>query len=397
MKLKFIIFTLSSLFLQQGFSQETEEIVEEEKPSYWNEHFKFGGYVKYMNTNSFTTLDSVFTDNLFHNRLNLKYNPNKNWSLILEARNRLFYGESVKYQPGFSNNVNKDNGVVDASFNLIDAGSVIFNTTIDRGYVEYNKDKWNIRLGRQRINWGINLAWNPNDLYNAYNFTDFDYAERPGTDGVRIQYYNKSMSKIEFAYKPGKDLDESIISALYKFNKKSYDIQFLASNFNTDIALGAGWAGNLKNSGFKGEVTYFHPKESFGDSIGVFTTSISIDYTFGNGLYLNVAGLYNGSAKGKTNLSQFGVGVGTLSAKNLLPSEFTAFVQVSGAFSPIFGGGFSVMYLPAVNGVFLNPTLNYSIAENWDLDAVGQILFANKPIKFQNVSNAVFLRLRWSF
>ena len=56
MKLKFIIFTLSSLFLQQGFSQETEEIVEEEKPSYWNEHFKFGGYVKYMNTNSFTTL-----------------------------------------------------------------------------------------------------------------------------------------------------------------------------------------------------------------------------------------------------------------------------------------------------------------------------------------------------
>ena len=350
-----------------------------------------------MNTNSFTTLDSVFTDNLFHNRLNLKYNPDKNWSVILEARNRLFYGESVKHQPNFAKNIDNDNGIIDASFNLIDAGSVILNTTIDRGYVEYNKDKWNIRLGRQRINWGINLAWNPNDLYNAYNFTDFDYAERPGTDAIRIQYNNKPMSKIELAYKPGKNLDESIISALYKFNKKSYDIQFLASNFNTDIAIGTGWAGNLKDAGFKGEVTYFHPKKSFADTSGVVAASISVDYTFRNGLYLNVAGLYNGSASGATNLSQFGVGAETLSAKNLLPSEFTAFVQVSGAFTPIFSGGFSVMYLPAVHGLFLNPTLNYSIAENWDLDAVGQVLFAENPTKFQNVNNAVFLRIRWSF
>lgn len=399
MKSRLILFFALSFISKYSFSQDINYGEEDiaVKKSYWKKHFKFGGYVKYMNTNSFTTLDSIYTDNLFHNRLNLKYNPNSNWSVIVEVRNRLFYGESVKYQPAFSDNINTDNGIIDLSFNIIDAGSMILNSTIDRAYVEYNKNKWNVRIGRQRVNWGINLAWNPNDLFNAYNFTDFDYSERPGTDGIRIQYYNKPMAKFELAYKPGKNLDQTILSALYKFNKKSYDIQFLASNYNTDLAAGLGWAGNLWTTGFKGEATYFHPKQSINDTIGVLATSISLDYTFKNGTYLNIAGLYNGSAKSNTMLNLFNSPTEVLSAKNLLPSEFTAFVQVSKSISPIFGGGISVMYLPTISGLFINPSLNYSIAENWGLDAIGQFLFAKKTTQFSNLSNAVFLRLRWSF
>ena len=55
------------------------------------------------------------------------------------------------------------------------------------------------------------------------------------------------------------------------------------------------------------------------------------------------------------------------------------------------------MYLPKINGVFMNPTLNYSIAENWDMNIIGQLLFADNSTKFSNLSNAIFLRLRWSF
>lgn len=389
---KFLSILIALLFTNLVFSQENTNI--ETEPSYWKKHFEFGGYVKYMNTNSFTNIDSIYTDNLFHNRLNLRYNPNGNWSGIIEVRNRLFYGESVKYQPDFAKQIDLDNGIVDMSFNIIDAGSMILNSTIDRAYVEYNKNKWNVRVGRQRVNWGINLAWNPNDLYNAYNFTDFDYAERPGTDALRVQYYNKPMSRIELVVRPGESLDESIISALYKFNKKSYDIQFLASNFNTDLAAGLGWAGNLFQAGFKGEATYFHPKESLSDTVGTLAASISFDYNFGNGIYLNFAGLYNSSAENNADFTQFGVNSRELSAKNLMPTQFAVFGQVSGAFSPIFSGGMSIMYLPDLNGFFFNPTLNFSIVENWDIDAVGQLLFADS---FESVSNAVYLRLRWSF
>jgi hypothetical protein len=271
------------------------------------------------------------------------------------------------------------------------------NSTIDRANVEFNKGKWNVRLGRQRINWGINLAWNPNDLFNAYNFVDFDYQERPGTDALRIQYYNKPMSQIEVAYKPAENIDKSIIAGMYRFNKKGYDFQFISGNYLTDIAFGTGWAGNIKNIGFKGEATYFQPKESFADTVGVLVSSLSFDYTFEKGIYVNLSGFYNSAGSSGGNFTQALSSASTLSAKNLLPTQFAAFVQVSGSFTPIFGGGLSTMYLPDIQGVFLIPTLGVSIVENWDLDFVGQVLFAEYPSKFSNVSNAVFMRMRWSF
>ena len=72
-----------------------------------------------------------------------------------------------------------------------------------------------MRIGRQRINWGVNLAWNPNDLFNAYSLIDFDYQERSGVDAIRFQYYTGEMSSIEFAIQPGENIDKSIIAALF--------------------------------------------------------------------------------------------------------------------------------------------------------------------------------------
>ncbi len=88
-------------------------------------------------------------------------------------------------------------------------------------------DKFQVTLGRQRINWGQTFVWNPNDIFNAYSYFDFDYIERPGSDAVRLQYFPSSSSVAEFAVKVD---DENDITAagLYRFNKWGYDIQFLA-------------------------------------------------------------------------------------------------------------------------------------------------------------------------
>ena len=388
------IVVLLSCIHSFAFGQAGEK---EPKKSYIQEHFELGGYVKYMNTNSFRTIDTIFTDNLFHNRLNFKYNPHQNVRVTLELRNRLFYGESVKYVPNYAEFVDQDPGQVDLSFNLINTSSMIFNSTIDRANIKYSKDKWNIQIGRQRINWGINMAWNPNDLFNAYNFVDFDYQERPGSDAVRVRYYNQPMSHLEVAYRPGKDLDNSILAGMYAFNTRGYDIQVLGANYLDDIAAGVGFAGNIKLAGFKGEATYFHPKSQFADTIGAVVSSISSDYTFSNGLYLNAAVLYNSAGSSSTDFRQFTTSFSTLSAKNLMPTKFAGFATVSKSVSPIFGTNLSVMYLPGINGLFAIPTLSYSILENWDLDAVGQLLFAQTGSTYSNVSNAFFFRIRWSY
>lgn len=390
--MKLLLTIASILSISISFSQAEKDSTEKK-----NKKFQLHGYVKYMTTNSFVDADNIYTDHLVHNRLNFRYRPSKSWNFQFEMRNRLFWGESLELDPvNYAAIVGNDNGEIDMSFNLAETNSLVLNSTIDRANIEFHRGKWNIRLGRQRINWGINTAWNPNDLFNAYNFIDFDYAERPGSDALRIQFFPKEMSTLEAAIRPGENMDKSVIAGLFKFNKWRYDFQLLGGNFYTDVTAGLGWAGNIWKFGFKGEASYFHPKESFQDTSGVGVVSVGLDYTFERGIFMSAAGLYN-SYVSSGNLFALQSNFTTLSAKNLLPVEWAVLYTLSGAFTPIFGGALTTMYLPTVDGLFLIPTLSYSIKENWDIDFVGQLLFADYGGKFDNLSNALFFRLRWSY
>ncbi len=92
-------------------------------------------------------------------------------------------------------------GWIDMSWNIVDENSFFLNTTIDRLWLDLNFNKFQARIGRQRINWGQTFVWNPNDIFNAYSFFDFDYTERPGSDAIRLQYYPSFSSAIELAAK----------------------------------------------------------------------------------------------------------------------------------------------------------------------------------------------------
>jgi hypothetical protein len=81
----------------------------------------------------------------------------------------------------------------------IDTRNVVAVSVIDRIWLEYHREKWHARAGRQRINWGMGTTWNPNDLFNTYNFLDFDYEERPAVDAIKVQYLTGLMDHVEVA------------------------------------------------------------------------------------------------------------------------------------------------------------------------------------------------------
>ena len=150
----------------------------------------------------------------------------------------------VRYGRPYAGLIGDDDGVVDMSWNIIEEQSFLFNTTIDRLWLDLHYDKFQITLGRQRINWGQTFVWNPNDIFNAYSYFDFDYVERPGSDAIRFQYFPSSSSVAEVALKVD---DENDITAagLWRFNLWNYDIQFLAGLMNSeDVVIGAGWSGS---------------------------------------------------------------------------------------------------------------------------------------------------------
>lgn len=362
--------------------------------------WELNGYVKDLRTLFFVDgADSVLTDNLLHNRLNFQWYANEHLTARVELRNRIFYGELVRQIPDFGSLPDVNNDFFDLSFNLIDARSVVFNTTIDRVFLEYNKNDWEVRVGRQRINWGINLAWNPNDVFNAYSFFDFDYEERPGSDAIRIRKYTGIASSVELAANITDDFDDWVMAGLWKINKWNYDFQFLAGVARNDFVFGSGWAGSIRNAGFKGEFTWFRPlDDSQEGAFETFLVSLSADYSFGGGLYLNGSFLINTGLDPVAGLDTFNnLNFDRLDTKRVLPFPYATFLQASYPVTPLLTTAFSWMTFPGEESFFLNPTLTASVFSNLDLDVIGQIFYEKKEEGYEANSPALFMRVKWSF
>lgn len=332
---------------------------------------------------------------LIHNRLNLKWAP-QHWLIRLEARNRIFYGDQLKLNPTFIKSIGEDQGTFNISKIWIDGYGLGAVSIVDRALVNYKNEHWDVTIGRQRINWGLNTVWNPNDIFNTYNFFDFDYEERPGSDAVRVQYMWKGFSAIEVAAKKGKSKDDYTAAMMFRSNKKGYDYQVLAGVSRKDLIAGVGWAGNIKNAGFKGELTYFHPYEHLQDTVGILGGCVSIDYSFKKGWYMNASSYYNSNGSGNVTFlstQQFF----NISAKQLLPFRYSGFFQLSKQINPLFMIGLSNIYSPTNNTWIVVPNMQYSLASNWEVSLIGQSFFAEIDNAYRSIGNSVFLRLKLSF
>jgi len=368
---------------------------QEEKTSWTKEYISFGGYVKYINSVNFHNAEDLMTDNLVHNRFNLKVYFSDAVKLNLGMRNRIFYGDMLKSIFFSASSLDNDKGMVDLTFLPISKKNLVMQSTFDRLNINFSYKKWDVTLGRQRINWGINTVWNPNDLYNTSNFLDFDYEEKPGTDAVRMVYETGEMSNVEIAYKTNKDFDEAltIVAAKYQFNFKSYDVQLIAGKFLNDYTIGIGWAGNIKNLGFKGEANYFINKDDSDENALV--ASFSLDYAFKNGINWMFSGLYNGNYKESGVMPLLRLYNSELNAKNLFPSEYALFSQFSGDFGPAWRWSLGGIYATENNFTIIIPQLSYAIKDNWNIDLYGQSFFADIPnIKQRNI---IYLRTSWNF
>ncbi|MEO9483054.1 MAG: hypothetical protein ABJG47_06390 [Ekhidna sp.] len=376
------------IFLEFGSCWAQEE---EKEKKWW-----IRGYVKdLINVN--IANDSTTFDNLIHNRLNFKWFPTDQINVKVELRNRFFWGETVKSVPNYGDLVDANNDYFDLSA-MAGENSVLGHTMIDRAFVEWYENDWEIRVGRQRINWGINVVWNPNDLFNAYSFFDFDYEERPGSDAISIKKYTGVASSLELASNLADEFDEMVIAGKWGWNKWNYDFQVLAGKARKDLTIGFGWAGSIKDAGFKGEITYFTPYEGAGNE--ALLATIAIDYSFESSLYINGSLLVNSAASITPNFQESInlVASDRITAKELSPFRYATFLQTSYSFHPLINGGVATIYYPSKrDALFINPSVTFSLKQDLDLDLISQIYFDKFFEEYESQARLIFLRLKWSF
>lgn len=373
------------------------------------QRFSLNGYVKDMQIfyqlqdpiSVSPTLQIKNSDyNLVHNRLNFSFYPSDKVTIQAEIRNRIFSGSLIKLIPEYSKIIGQDNGLVDLSWNIDSkSNSMFFNSTIDRLYFDFVQHNWQLRIGRQRINWGINLVWNPNDLFNTFSFIDFDYEERPGSDAILFTWYPDFSSSVDIAYKPTSKSDSLTLAAKYRFNLANYDYQIISAVSGYDFVIGGGWSGNIQNMSFRGEISYFMPMPSKKElSEKALVASVSTDYTFSNGIYLHGSFLYNSLG----NINNEGLNLfstSNLSAKQLSYGKYEVFGQISYPLFPILNAGIASIINLEDQSFYFGPTLSCSVQDNWEIMTAAQFMIGDKGSEYGALGNsyAYYVRLRWSF
>ncbi|MGR3812231.1 DUF1302 family protein [Jiulongibacter sp. NS-SX5] len=396
MKSKILVILV--LLSQFSMAQDSLEV----KKSF-KEVVSVNGYLKNMQTVNFIDLNAIGIDHLIHNRINVKVFLSEKLTASVGLRNRVIYGDQVAAIPNYGKTLGFDTGLMDLSWALVDKDAFVVHSTIDRLNFNYIHNNLEVTVGRQRINWGLALAWNPNDLFNTYNFIDFDYEERPGTDAIRAQYYLPGgMSSFDVAINRNY-MNKSTYAAKFNFNTAGYDIQVLGGKYLDDIAAGLGWAGSIGSVGFKGEATYFITTEKATLQKDVLVATTTLDYSFPNGLYLNGAYLHSSNGLSKPiNLNNEGSIVlsnafGTLTAKTLFPSKDATFLTASYPISPLWNVSLAGMYGFGINLAFISPNISVSLREDLEATLVGQSFYIQQQEKMELLGNGFFFRLKWSF
>lgn len=366
----------------------------QEKKSFWKDKVTKNGYLKYLNTASSFNNDWIHNQ-LIHNRFNFRVNWNKKLQSGFEIRNRIMYGDN-NFVPTLLDGLKDDNGLINTSFALQgDIGDPILSVQLDRWWLKYSWSKNELNAGRQRISWGVNFLWNVNDVFNAYNFSDFDYEERPGTDAITYTRYIKDLNQLDIAFSPSRDFQNYSIASRFRWNKKRYDYQVLSGKVLNDAFLGFGWDGSIKNIGFKGELSTFHSINNNAvfdlDSIA-FTSAFSLDYTWLNG-WMVMGGYYFNSTF--LDLDNYNTNLTTInsSAKALLPLPHALFLQGGKSLGALWRMDLVMLGLPTGQALFVMPTVSYSVSESIDLSIVDQIIM----IKEMSLAQSLNIRLKWSF
>ncbi|OFY53197.1 MAG: hypothetical protein A2X22_10940 [Bacteroidetes bacterium GWF2_49_14] len=356
------------------------------------------GYLSNMQSVMFENIDGPWTmDNLVHNRMNFKAGYGSHMNATLELRNRFLFGETVKYFPGYADMIEQDRGWADMSWNLVSDTSFILNTTIDRAYVDLNMGELQATIGRQRINWGMNFIWNPNDIFNLYSFFDFDYVERPGSDAVRLQYYFMPSAHLEMVAKMN-SADTLSYAGLFRFSAGGYDIQLLGGQLDEkELVAGAGFSGYIGPVSLTGEITYLRP---LGNTSGQGEASIAgfgASYLTPFKLNIQAEYLYN-QAAGQISLTSFtDFYYRNLTVRDLSPARHTFFANLSFPVTPLFNAGMAAMFFPKIKGFFAGPSLDLSLRGDLDLSFILQHFTVELQPESKQKATLGFLRLKWSF
>jgi hypothetical protein len=252
--------------------------------------------------------------------------------------------------------------------------------------------KADITIGRQRISWGTGRIWNPTDLFNPINPASYDKIEKDGADAVSARYYLGNFTDLEVVYNAVDEFNESNYGARFRTNFKDYDFSIVGGYFDQRVVVGADFAGNLLEAGFRGEGIISADNDDLASNFA--KCILGLDYQITPELYGLAEYHFNG--EGKTNRLDYEL-TRLISGEILNLKRNYLFLQTTYQIHPLLSSASSLNLNLNDGSGFFNGSLSYSLAENWYLNLGTLLPFGDIFDEYWYYPTSVYLKGEFYF
>lgn len=187
--------------------------------------------------------------------------------------------------------------------NSVDKNDVYGTHQLYRGTVQLTKNEFDLRIGRQQINWASALIWNPLDKFNPLNPLQLERDERQGVDAILLDYNIQELSRLSLVYSRQENPSDQSAAVRFKSNQYDIDYSLIAGAFLNEDKFGFGLASQMGFIGLRAEFVWSDPKGNAKNNERYVETVISADYTNQIGIKFVLEGYFNGD--GVTDTSQY--------------------------------------------------------------------------------------------
>lgn len=353
---------------------------------------KFSGYYKNLLVDSETVFPPGDRYVLDLNRLRLQLGGNlsRNVAVDVQYDNELLLG-NYTHTEQFRLQKNLPSGQYwSLTNNYAEGNSYYAVQSLYRGNITLASVSTDVRVGRQRIAWGTGRFWSPLDILNPFSPTQLERDERIGVDAALIEYKVDALSRLSAVYAPQHAADQSSAALRWHGNIAATDYSVVAGRFQDDRVVGLDIAGQFRDAGIRGEVTYTRSRTG----ASFWRALVGVDYAFPNTLTLTGELYYNGP--GATDTEDY---------------DFAALFsgRIQNVARPYFGGyaGYEVTPLVKWNNylvlnlfdhsVFFSPSLVFSLKSNLDLAVGLQLYRGSTDSEYGHFADVYYVQAQWFF
>ncbi len=315
------------------------------------------------------TLKQQVNSNISRMRVNLE-DAGKSWQWKLSYDHELLYGGMVR-DPLFQLRRRiPDPTWLDLNANIKQTAALNWQHNLYRAWFKYHHKDWSLRIGRQRIAWGVGRIWNPTDRFNPVQATALEPDQKLGVDAAYLRYAYDDFASFQGVLAPGK--------AAHGLHRK-WALRWQNTINETDVS---GWLGQVGQERvfamdmttnladwamrFEWQQSWHGQQGDYGQFIvGLDGNDVSL--LFPEGLYVAAEYFYNGLPQ-RTFVRGIQLDKLHSSSRQLLG------LLAGYDLSPLWRADLSFLLDLEQTSMFIAPSLRWSATEN--LDA---FLFAQLP------------------